>query len=924
MEKIVVGGKEGGDKPETESGGVVDSSATPAGELEFYSYGLVGKVDYGPGFVFAITKREHVATVHGRDIYRIKKVVAIPLSYHEAKRKIIASKQAGKKPGYCHEVEGDGKGQGGEDGHETEEQAETEEEEADLDGGDQVDDMDESDLLSLVNDDRSDDPSQKLTRRESISVLADDVAGETEVVKVTAKKGKGPKWKRWFSKSSSQENKGSETPQNDKSDSDIAQTGKKDKGRRKSSHGKAGDDAGDSDIQVNQAKSETEVGKNDKMDRSRRRSSHGKTGEVIEDKSEETAMQTKQPKSGLMGKFVRYVRMSLSSGSFYFSYDLDLTSTLGVEPGESPFKNIRDVFFFNRHATTIFQGTDLLLPVIQGFIGHCSIPLQPVSEDHIKENIQSQKEDNTETTADGETSGSTGDMFLISRRSNKRAGVRFLRRGIDDDANCANWVETEQLVQIPQGTQTTVCSFTQVRGSMPLYFSQSPYKLQPKPKLLKKKDEMRPVFIKHFERLQRHYGEVAGISLVEKAPSRESGVGELYKQLADETGVYLEWFDFHRVCKGLRFDNVETLFDTDIGTKLSQFGWSDSSNHKTQKGVFRVNCIDCLDRTNVVETFIGKRVIKQIIAEHGLEFEDWKRFQKQFNNVWADNGDAISQQYSSTNALKGDFTRTSKRNYRGVLNDAFLTMSRYFYGMVSDFFMQATIDYVLGNVDEQVFDEFEENMESRDLLVNLNSVRSSAIEATISIVVASELEVLYGGWWLLTPRQGDIRRAELKDTVVLVTDSAVYICDFDLKAEKVVDYHRIPANSVETIQKGSFYGEILSQASKNPSRNRGFLIKYRLDGVTSASDDSSISASTQTPTTKPPSDGTPAPTPTQSVAIKIPATQPDDFIHLLTALQQCCKHAQLIDQDIVSLKEATSNTGLWDTLEYYMKRAVWA
>jgi len=38
------------------------------------------------------------------------------------------------------------------------------------------------------------------------------------------------------------------------------------------------------------------------------------------------------------------------------------------------------------------------------------------------------------------------DLILISRRSRLRAGLRYKRRGIDIDGNCANFVETEQIV----------------------------------------------------------------------------------------------------------------------------------------------------------------------------------------------------------------------------------------------------------------------------------------------------------------------------------------------------------------------------------------------------------------------------------------------------------------------------------------------
>lgn len=37
---------------------------------------------------------------------------------------------------------------------------------------------------------------------------------------------------------------------------------------------------------------------------------------------------------------------------------------------------------------------------------------------------------------------------IISRRSRYRAGLRYQRRGIDDDANVANFVETETIMRV--------------------------------------------------------------------------------------------------------------------------------------------------------------------------------------------------------------------------------------------------------------------------------------------------------------------------------------------------------------------------------------------------------------------------------------------------------------------------------------------
>jgi hypothetical protein len=68
-------------------------------------------------------------------------------------------------------------------------------------------------------------------------------------------------------------------------------------------------------------------------------------------------------------------------------------------------------------------------------------------------------------------------LALISRRSRFRAGTRFFRRGIDHDGNVANFNETEQILLVEEsggsaGTYTTRLSFVQIRGSIPLFWTE--------------------------------------------------------------------------------------------------------------------------------------------------------------------------------------------------------------------------------------------------------------------------------------------------------------------------------------------------------------------------------------------------------------------------------------------------------------------
>lgn len=49
------------------------------------------------------------------------------------------------------------------------------------------------------------------------------------------------------------------------------------------------------------------------------------------------------------------------------------------------------------------------------------------------------------------------DYILISRRSRDRAGLRYQRRGIDEDANVANFVETEAIMRVDVCDTIFVC-----------------------------------------------------------------------------------------------------------------------------------------------------------------------------------------------------------------------------------------------------------------------------------------------------------------------------------------------------------------------------------------------------------------------------------------------------------------------------------
>lgn len=180
-------------------------------------------------------------------------------------------------------------------------------------------------------------------------------------------------------------------------------------------------------------------------------------------------------------------------------------------------------------------------------------------------------------------------------------------------------------------------------------------------------------------------------------------------QLLKNSKLRYEAFDFHAECKKARYDRLTILIDR-LAHEQDQFSEFHIVNSNkavsTQKGVFRTNCIDCLDRTNVVQSMLARRSLQKTLEKLGILHPSQKiesaspNFELIFKAVWADNADMISMQYSGTGALKTDFTRTGKRTKRGLLQDGVNALTRYYINNFSDGFRQvkALTKHVKSNI----------------------------------------------------------------------------------------------------------------------------------------------------------------------------------------------------------------------------------
>lgn len=434
-------------------------------------------------------------------------------------------------------------------------------------------------------------------------------------------------------------------------------------------------------------------------------------GVPVKDAKEEA-----QAPPSLLPKLLRTTQILFGSSNYYFCYDYDITRSLprqretAAQAGAPLHQRADPTYFWNHHMIQpiIDAGVDsLALPLMKGFVGQrtFTVDSKPAQVDEFKGSVEMNDFANTGPNPETPPSsppnerGSVSvrsserqfDITVLSRRSIKRAGLRYHRRGIDEDGYCANSVETEQILSpAVMNAESKVCSFIQIRGSIPVFFTQSPYSLKPTP-VFRYSDEANFQALKrHFDRLQKQYGSLQIANLVEKhgvealiGEKYQKGVERYNEENSEDKKVPFEWFDFHDACRGMKFENVQKLIDT-LKDQLDSFGSTielDGEIKTQQKGTIRTNCMDCLDRTNVCQSSIAKYMLDAQLKEQGFDMTAQQdQVTTWFNTLWADNGDAISKQYASTAAMKGDYTRTKKRDYRGALADAGLGLTRFYNG----------------------------------------------------------------------------------------------------------------------------------------------------------------------------------------------------------------------------------------------------
>ncbi|KAM9282404.1 phosphatidylinositide phosphatase SAC2 isoform 2-T2 [Cariama cristata] len=511
-------------------------------------------------------------------------------------------------------------------------------------------------------------------------------------------------------------------------------------------------------------------------------------------------------------------KMFMDSDSFYYSLTYDLTNSVqrqsACEKTNLPlWRRVDDRFFWNKHMIEDLISIDnaevdfWIIPIIQGFV---QIEELVVNYSESSDDDKSSPETPPQESTCVDDIHPTFLVALISRRSRHRAGMRYKRRGVDKNGNVANYVETEQLIHVHNHT----LSFIQTRGSVPVFWSQVGYRYNPRPRLDKSENETVSCFRAHFEEQLKNYKKQVIINLVDQT-GREKIIGDAYlKQVLLYNNPNLTYvsFDFHEHCRGMKFENVQTLTDAihDIILDM-KWCWVDQAGVICkQEGIFRVNCMDCLDRTNVVQAAIARVVMEQQLKKLGVMPPEQPlpvKCNRIYQIIWANNGDAISRQYAGTAALKGDFTRTGERKLAGVMKDGVNSANRYYLNRFRDAYRQAVIDLMQGiPVTEDLYSIFTKEKEHEALhKENLRSHQeliSQLLQSYMKLLLPDD-EKFHGGWALIDcdPSLIDATHKDV-DVLLLLSNSAYYVAYYDDEIDKVNQYQRLSLEALEKIEIG--------------------------------------------------------------------------------------------------------------------------
>ncbi|XP_026192045.1 uncharacterized protein LOC34620531 [Cyclospora cayetanensis] len=359
--------------------------------------------------------------------------------------------------------------------------------------------------------------------------------------------------------------------------------------------------------------------------------------------------------------YLPWIFEALAMGGFFFSPTFDLSvslhhvlkqklADLGPAAAE-PRKGTADTvggnrFLWNRTLLQPLQQHAVTLGVraIQGYVGFACLCSRSTSLIHLV--LISRKD----ATRDASNFVETEQLLLHYSHDCLPSCCAFPQQRGCDTGSCGSADKRTWRLEVQ--------SFLQLRGSVPLLWQQPPtLSWCPPPHLDGAlSDILLPVFAAAGVSAPAHasegiagavcacyggrcYGDIEAVNLVDKKGWQRSLGEKMEAVILPLQDVHYTWFDFHAECRNMQWENVGKLLHQ-LQPRLSLHGclrvllvpddaaapaaegvlvpgWrvtQASGVYRRQKGVIRTNCVDCLDRSNVVQSIFARAVLHKQLS----------------------------------------------------------------------------------------------------------------------------------------------------------------------------------------------------------------------------------------------------------------------------------------------------------------------
>ena len=229
----------------------------------------------------------------------------------------------------------------------------------------------------------------------------------------------------------------------------------------------------------------------------------------------------------------------------------------------------------------------------------------------------------------------------------------------------------------------------------------------------------------HIRLINNEYTNVTLLSVLNKDDKIEKRYQDIIKKYNNKNQISFVNFEFHFKTRPLLYNytKLNHLFDdVNIKSSFNNYGFNHIrlngkfsfeedrtifENAKVQSGVIRTNCLEGLDRTNITQYMIARKISSIIFDYISNENNIYERdvfisfdceIESMIRSLWTENGDQLARSYASGNTLFSDITKNHSRTFKGALSDLINSICRYVNNNFYDGYRQDCHDYFLGKI----------------------------------------------------------------------------------------------------------------------------------------------------------------------------------------------------------------------------------